>query len=180
MARLSLQAATLDEGLTHWGPDKMAAISQTTFSDAFPWMKMYELRLRFHWILFPGVQLTIFHRWFWLGANQVTSHYMNQWWLISLLTHICVTLSQSVKAGHMVGWGGGQIHCWLIGTGHGQSQKKNGHQVDCLGHHWERWSLPSASPVTSRAVILTILRFQWWWSIDHLWYGVFSGWNLSG
>ena len=38
--------------LTHWGRDKMAAISQTTFSNTFSWMKMYEFRLRFHWSLF--------------------------------------------------------------------------------------------------------------------------------
>ena len=70
--------------LTHWGRDKMDAISQTTFSSAFYWMKMYEFRLRFHWILFPRVQLTIFHHWFryWLGAGQATSHYLNQWWLV--------------------------------------------------------------------------------------------------
>ena len=49
---------------THWGRDKMAAIFQTTFSNAFPWMKMYEFRSKFHWILFPGVQLTIFQHWF--------------------------------------------------------------------------------------------------------------------
>ena len=30
------------------------------------------------------VQLTIFQHWFryWLGASQVTSHYLNQWWLV--------------------------------------------------------------------------------------------------
>ena len=28
--------------LTHWGWDKMDTISQTTFSNAFSWMKMYE------------------------------------------------------------------------------------------------------------------------------------------
>ena len=33
--------------LTHRGRDKMAAISQTTFSNAFSWMKNYEFRLRF-------------------------------------------------------------------------------------------------------------------------------------
>ena len=38
--------------LTHWGRDKMAAISQTTFSSAFSWMKIYEFHLRFHWMLF--------------------------------------------------------------------------------------------------------------------------------
>ena len=39
--------------LTHWGRDKMAAISQTAFSNVFSLMKMYEFRLRFHWSLFP-------------------------------------------------------------------------------------------------------------------------------
>ena len=38
--------------LTHWGRDKMAAISQTTLSKAFSWMKVFELRLKFHWGLF--------------------------------------------------------------------------------------------------------------------------------
>ena len=50
--------------LTHWGRGKMAAIFQTTFSTSFSWLKMYEFRLRFHWNLFPRVQLTIFHHWF--------------------------------------------------------------------------------------------------------------------
>ena len=49
----------------------------------FSWMKMYEFRLTFHRSLFLGVQLTIFQHWFrqWLGADQATSHYLNQWWL---------------------------------------------------------------------------------------------------
>ena len=50
--------------LTYWGRDKMDAISQTTFSSAFYWMKMYELRLKIHWSLFLRVQLTIFQHWF--------------------------------------------------------------------------------------------------------------------
>ena len=50
--------------LTHWGRDNMAAIFQTTFSNAFSWMKMYKFRLRFHWSFFPGFQLTIFQHWF--------------------------------------------------------------------------------------------------------------------
>ena len=33
--------------LTHWGRDKMAAVSQTMFSNAFSWMKMFEFRLKF-------------------------------------------------------------------------------------------------------------------------------------
>ena len=45
--------------LTHWGRHKMAAISQTTLSNDFSWMKRFEFRLRFHWSLFLRVQLTI-------------------------------------------------------------------------------------------------------------------------
>ena len=50
--------------LTHWGRDEMNNISQTTFSNVFSSMKMFEFRLKFHWSLFPRVQLTIFQHWF--------------------------------------------------------------------------------------------------------------------
>ena len=33
--------------LTYWGRDKMAAISQMTFSNAFSWIKMYEFQEKF-------------------------------------------------------------------------------------------------------------------------------------
>ena len=35
--------------LTHWGREKMAAILQTTKSNIFFWMKIFTLRLKFHW-----------------------------------------------------------------------------------------------------------------------------------
>ena len=50
--------------LTHWGRDKMAAVSQTTLSNAFSWMNMLEFWLRIHWSLFLRVQLTIIQHWF--------------------------------------------------------------------------------------------------------------------
>ena len=50
--------------LTHWGRDKMDAKFLTTISNAFSWIKIYKLRFRFRWILFQGVQLTIFQHWF--------------------------------------------------------------------------------------------------------------------
>ena len=56
--------------LAHWGRDKMDAIFQITFLNAFSWMKMYEFRLKFHWSLFRGghinnspVLLQIMARW---------------------------------------------------------------------------------------------------------------------
>ena len=67
--------------LTHWDRANMAAIFWTTFWNAFSWMKMYEFRLTCHWYLSLRVKLIISHhlfRW-WLGADQATSHYLNQW-----------------------------------------------------------------------------------------------------
>ena len=37
---------------------------------------MSKFQLRFHWILFQRVQLTIFQHW------MAPSHYLNQWWLV--------------------------------------------------------------------------------------------------
>ena len=50
--------------VTRWGRDEIDAILQTTFWNAFSWMKSNWLRLKFHWNLFPRVQLTIFQHWF--------------------------------------------------------------------------------------------------------------------
>ena len=50
--------------LTHWGRDKMAAISQTTFSNGISRMKICEFRLIFHRSLLPGVELTIYQHLF--------------------------------------------------------------------------------------------------------------------
>ena len=57
--------------LTHLPLDKMAAISQTTSSDAFSRMKSVVFWLKFHWSLFLRVQLPIIQHWFswWLGAE---------------------------------------------------------------------------------------------------------------
>ena len=45
-------------------PRQMDAISQTTFSNAFSWMKMHEIRLRYHRSLYLRFELTIFQHWF--------------------------------------------------------------------------------------------------------------------
>ena len=50
--------------LTHWGRDEMAAVSKTTLSNAFSWMKMFKFRLRFHWSLYLRSQSTIIQHWF--------------------------------------------------------------------------------------------------------------------
>ena len=62
--RPNILSKPIKSNLTHWGRDKMDAIFQTTFSNAFLWMKMYEFRLRFHWSLFLRFQLTLIQHWF--------------------------------------------------------------------------------------------------------------------
>ena len=86
-------------GLNTLRPRQMDAISQTTFSNAFSWMKMFEFRLKFHWSLFPWVQLTIFQSamvqimaWCRPGDKPLSEPMM-----VSLLTHICVTRPQWVN-----------------------------------------------------------------------------------
>ena len=82
--------------LTHWVRDKMDAISQTTFSSAFSWMKIFEFRLKYHWSLFLKLQLTTFQHWFrqWLGADQATSHYMKQWWFVCWRIYASLCLNE--------------------------------------------------------------------------------------
>ena len=78
---------------------KMGTIFQTTFSNAFSWMKMYKFRLKFHWSLFLWVQLTISQHWFrpWLGTGQVTSHCLNQCWLVYWCIYASLCLSELMK-----------------------------------------------------------------------------------
>ena len=81
---------------------KMTAIWQTTFSNTRVSVKKFVFWLKAQWNLFPRAQLTISHHLFrkWLGSDQATSHYLNQWWL-PLLTHICVTRPGWVVAAYL-------------------------------------------------------------------------------
>ena len=99
LMQCSVSEATLNNVgcLTHWGRDKMAAIFQTTFSNAFSWMKMFKFRLRFHWSLFSRcpisnipalVQIMAWRR----SAAKPLSEPM----MVSLLTHIRVNRPQWV------------------------------------------------------------------------------------
>ena len=66
----------------------MDAISQSTFSKPFSWMKMHEFCLRFHWNLFH--QMMAWHR----SGDKPLSEPM----MVSLLMHICVTRPQWVNS----------------------------------------------------------------------------------
>ena len=82
--------------LTHWGRYKMEAISQTTFSNTFSWMKMYEFQLKFQFIpkgtinnISAVVQIMAWRR----PGDKTLSEPM----MVRLPTHICVTQPQWVN-----------------------------------------------------------------------------------
>ena len=84
------------DGLTHWGQYKMANILQTTFSNAFCWLKSLVFWWKFHWSLFLRVQLTISQHWCrqWVGTKKATNHYLNQWWLRLMSTWRILSLNE--------------------------------------------------------------------------------------
>ena len=84
--------------LTSLPLDKMDAISQTVCSDSLTWMERFVNWVKIHLRWFRSVQFTITQPWFrkWLGAEYMTSHYLNQFWPDSL-THICGTMGRWVK-----------------------------------------------------------------------------------
>ena len=76
----------------------MAAISQTTLSNTFSWMKVWLFRLKFHWSLFLRVQLIISQHWFRLMAwRRPGDKPLSEPLTVRLPTHICTTRPQWVK-----------------------------------------------------------------------------------
>ena len=67
----------------------MNAISQTTFSNEFSSMEIYEFWLKFHSSLFLGVQLTTFHHW--LDWRRPGDKPLSEPMMVSVPAHICVT-----------------------------------------------------------------------------------------
>ena len=73
----------------------MAVIFQTTFSNAFSWMKMNEFRLRFHWSFVPKGQMNNIPSLVQMMAWRRPGHKpLSEAMMVSLLTHICVTRPQ--------------------------------------------------------------------------------------
>ena len=83
-----------------------------TFSNAFSWKKTDVFWSKCHWRLMPTVQLQIIQHWFgqWLGAEQATSHYLNQRWpspptpfgVTSTWTYrLCVTMVTLLATGEV-------------------------------------------------------------------------------
>ena len=76
----------------------MAAIFPTTLLNAFSWMKTFEYRSNCHWNLFLRVQLVILKHWYiwWPGADEATSHFLNQWWLFYWRKYASLGLNDTI------------------------------------------------------------------------------------
>ena len=74
----------------------MAAISQTTLSKAFSWMKMLQLRLKFHCSKGPINSIpALVETMAWRRPGDKP---LSEAMMVSLLTHICVTRPQRIKS----------------------------------------------------------------------------------
>ena len=79
--------------LTHWGRDKMVAISQITFSNAFFLMKMYEFLLRFPKVPIYNIPALVqIMAWRRPGDKPLSEPMM-----VTLLMHSCITQPQWVN-----------------------------------------------------------------------------------
>ena len=84
---------TVQWWLTHWGSDKMAGMFQTTFSNAFSWMKMFQLRFIVPKGPINNIPALIqIMAWCRPGDKPLFEPMM-----VSLPTHICVIQPQWVK-----------------------------------------------------------------------------------
>ena len=85
--------------LTHLHLDKIAAISQTMFWDAFSWMKSFVFRLKFHWSLFLRGQLTKTQHGLdnGFGVNRRQAIIRSYQCQSDSLTHICALRGRWVK-----------------------------------------------------------------------------------
>ena len=76
--------------LTHWGRDKMAAISQMAFSNTFSWKKKYKFRLRFPQGTINNIPALVQIMAWRLPGDKLLSEPM----MVRLPTHICITRAQ--------------------------------------------------------------------------------------
>ena len=163
--------------LTHGGQDKMVTILQTTFSNRFSRMKMYEFQLKFHWSLFLRVKLTIYHHWFryWLDPSQATNNYLKQWWLVNQCIYVWLGCN-GLKLCHMK-----QKYISCVGPGKFQGNYSQYNACSCPGFLcWQivnnlsliAWFMgptwgPSGADRTQVGPMLApwTLLFGWYWLV---------------
>ena len=92
----NIQLPSFPYYLTHWGRDKMNAISQKTFSNAFSWMKMFEFWLDLKFVPKGPINNTpaLVQKMAWRHSGDKP---LSEPMMVCLPTHICITQPQWVK-----------------------------------------------------------------------------------
>ena len=89
--------------LTHWGRDKIAAFSQTTFSNAFSAMKIFWISIAISLKFVPKGPINNIPALFQIMAwRRPGDKPLSEPMLVDSLTHICVTRPQWIKAWKIV------------------------------------------------------------------------------
>ena len=70
--------------LTHIALGKKAAISQTTCSNAFSWMKIFEFEIKFHWSMFIGSN--------WQYVRVLNKQFHRDSWSLSSRAHVDLSM----------------------------------------------------------------------------------------
>ena len=84
--------------LTHWGRDKMAAISQTTHSNTFSWMKLLRISIEISLNFVPKGAINNIPALVQIMATRHSGNKpLSEPMLVYLPTHICVTRPQWVN-----------------------------------------------------------------------------------
>ena len=87
--------------LTHWGHDKMVAIFQTTFLEAFSWLKMYKFRFKISLKFVPQVRIDNIPALVQIMAwRQPGKKPLSKPMMVSLLTHIYASLGLNELSNH--------------------------------------------------------------------------------
>ena len=74
--------------------DKTAAIFQTTFSNAFSWMKMFEFRSKISLKFIPKGPINNIPS---LVQVMAWRHYLNQWWLVYWRIYASLGLNELIN-----------------------------------------------------------------------------------
>ena len=113
---------------TNWGREKIAAISQMTFSIVFCWMKIYEFRLRFHWSFVHNVRINnnsaLVQIMAWRRRGDMP---LSEPMMISSLTPICIAWIRAVRHRTAVRHSSYHLLCML-------EWSVSGHCSVCINH----------------------------------------------
>ena len=113
----AVQSSYNTVSFSHWGRHEMVVILHT-LSKLFPFIKIVVFWFKLHWNMIQWRELMRSHHVFsqWLVVEQMTKHYLNEWWSCYLMhIYICVARPRWVEGAVSFNYSVSMIQ-WLDGT----------------------------------------------------------------